>query len=123
MNNKILKELRRQRGLNQKELGKKIGISASTVGMYEQGRREPDHTILLKLSEFFGVSTDYLLSGEKTNSFDSLKREQLANEIFNNLAGQNALMFQADNMSKKDLKQLSDAIRRAVDIAISKGEG
>ncbi len=122
MNTKILRELRLQKGLNQKELGKKIGISASTVGMYEQGRREPDHSILLKLAEFFGVSTDYLLSGERNENLNYLQREQLSNEIFCNLAKQNALMFKEENMSEEDLNKLSDAIRRAVDIAVSKSE-
>ena len=34
--------LRRQAGMNQGELAKKLGISPSAVGMYEQGRREPN---------------------------------------------------------------------------------
>ena len=55
--------LRRQSGMSQKELAARMGISPSTVGMYEQGRREPDCTGLMKLAAIFGVSVDFLLGG------------------------------------------------------------
>lgn len=55
--------LRRQRGMSQKELAARLGVSPSAVGMYEQGRREPDCAGLLKLAEIFGVSVDLLLGG------------------------------------------------------------
>ena len=58
---KLLKKLREEKGLTQSELGKELGISPSTVGMYEQGRRVPDVPILKKMSAFFNVSIDYLL--------------------------------------------------------------
>ena len=59
------KELREKNQLTQAELSKHLKISPSTVGMYEQGRREPDIDTLKKLSDFFEVSIDYLLG--KTN--------------------------------------------------------
>ncbi len=40
-----------------------LQISPSTVGMYEQGRREPAAQMLVALSETFGVSIDYLVKG------------------------------------------------------------
>lgn len=55
--------LRRQRGMSQKELAARLGVSPSAVGMYEQGRREPDCAGLLRLAEIFGVSVDLLLGG------------------------------------------------------------
>ena len=56
-----LKELRTQRGLTQSELSKALNVSASSIGMYEQGRREPDNTTLKKIASYFNVTTDYLL--------------------------------------------------------------
>lgn len=56
-----LKELRTQRGLTQDELSKALNVSASSIGMYEQGRREPDNKTLVKIAAFFSVTTDYLL--------------------------------------------------------------
>jgi transcriptional regulator with XRE-family HTH domain len=56
--------LRRDAGWSQAELGKRLQVSASAVGMYEQGRREPSADTLVALSEIFGVTTDYLLTGK-----------------------------------------------------------
>lgn len=55
--------LRQGRGLSQAELARRLNISTSAVGMYEQGRREPSVDTLIALSQEFGVSLDYLLSG------------------------------------------------------------
>lgn len=56
--------LRLQKGLSQAELGRQLGVSASAVGMYEQGRREPSLDLVVHLARVFGVTTDYLLTGE-----------------------------------------------------------
>ena len=53
--------LRRRAGLSQSELARRLRISPSAVGMYEQGRREPAADTLVRLAEIFSVSTDYLL--------------------------------------------------------------
>ena len=37
-----IKRLRKERGLSQDQLAKILGVSRSTVGMYETGKREPD---------------------------------------------------------------------------------
>ena len=55
--------LRRTAGWSQAELARRLGISPSTVGMYEQGRREPDSQMLVALSSLFGVTLDYLVKG------------------------------------------------------------
>lgn len=58
----VLKNLRISQGLSQEELSKIVGVSKSTIGMYEQGKRMPkaDET-LTKLAEYFSVTVDYLL--------------------------------------------------------------
>lgn len=56
--------LRRNRSMSQLALAQALGVSASAVGMYEQGRREPPLETVVRLAELFGVSTDYLLRGE-----------------------------------------------------------
>ena len=45
------------------ELAERLAVSASAVGMYEQGRREPSAQMLVALAGVLGVSTDYLLTG------------------------------------------------------------
>lgn len=57
----MLRALRKNRGLSQSQLAEELGISKSSVSMYEQGNREPDLTLLKKIADFFEVETDYLL--------------------------------------------------------------
>lgn len=56
--------LRHSAGLSQQELAKRLHVSPSALGMYEQGRREPSITTLIALSREFGVTVDYLLLGK-----------------------------------------------------------
>ena len=60
-----LKELRERKGITQSELSRKMKVSPSTVGMWEQGRREPDYENLKQLARYFNVSIDYLLDNEE----------------------------------------------------------
>ncbi len=55
--------LRREAGISQAELARRLQVSPSAIGMYEQGRREPSAQMLVKLAQTFHVSTDYLLTG------------------------------------------------------------
>lgn len=61
-----LKELRKDYKLTQEQLGKKLGLSRSTIAMYETNASEPDFETLSKLADFFGVSIDYLLGKDTT---------------------------------------------------------
>ncbi len=58
---KRLKELRLEKGLSQKNLGKNLNLSHQTISFWENGSREPDLDDLLKIAKFFEVSIDYLL--------------------------------------------------------------
>lgn len=55
--------LRKKTGISQEQLARQINVCASAVGMYEQGRREPSIKLLIAISQVFGVSLDYLLTG------------------------------------------------------------
>ena len=57
--------LRREAGLSQSQLAEILKISPSTVGMYEQGRREPSAQMLVDLARTLEVSTDYLLTSSR----------------------------------------------------------
>lgn len=53
--------LRKERQMTQSDLAKAIHKTRSTVSGYETEGKEPDYEMLCSLSEYFGVSTDYLL--------------------------------------------------------------
>ena len=55
--------LRKNAGWNQAELARRLQISPSAVGMYEQGRREPSAQMLVDIARVFDVSLDYLMTG------------------------------------------------------------
>lgn len=61
-----IRELRKAKDLTMKQFGVLIGVSESTVSLYEREKREPDNAMLLKIADCFGVSVDYLLGREKT---------------------------------------------------------
>ena len=56
-----LKQLRKERKLLQKDIADFLNISKSAYGYYEQGRNEPDIQTIIKLTELYHVSADYLL--------------------------------------------------------------
>ena len=56
----MLKYLRSSHGISQAELSKAIGVSPSTIGMYETGEREPNFEIEEKIADYFNVSLDTL---------------------------------------------------------------
>lgn len=58
--NKI-KEQRVQLRLSQAELAKRVGVSRSTIAMWETGGSQPDNDALRRIADILGVSTDYLL--------------------------------------------------------------
>ena len=56
-----LKELRTEKNLTQEEVAKEIGTSQTNIGRWEKGLNEPSSSFVVKLANFFEVSTDYLL--------------------------------------------------------------
>lgn len=78
-----LQELREDRNVSRKELAAFLNISVSTLGMYEQGRREPNIDMLIKLADYFNVTLDFLV-GRSANNEDRknmLEALRLKNKI------------------------------------------
>ena len=76
MNNKFgdnLKKLRTDNQITQSELAKALGVSPSTVGMYETGEREPNFETEEKIADYFNVSLDYLRGKTDKQNPDNVK--------------------------------------------------
>lgn len=56
-----LRYIRRKNGLSQVKLAEMVNVEPSTIGMYEQGRREPDLQKLITFCNIFDVSSDYFI--------------------------------------------------------------
>ena len=73
--------LRKNVGMSQAELARALGVSPSAVGMYEQGRREPSAAGFVALAQVFGVTTDYLLTGNPRQPTDTDVLNQLVGRL------------------------------------------
>jgi len=66
-----IRRLRQERGMCQEELGRRVGASKQSVSNWENGNIMPSIDLLLRLADFFGVSTDYLLGRESFRTLDA----------------------------------------------------
>ena len=75
-----IKTLRTTNRLSQRELANRIGVGKSQISYYENGERFPSVDVLIKLSDVFRVTTDYLLgiSREKIINLSDLSDEDIA---------------------------------------------
>ena len=67
---KRLRELRKEKKLTQKQLGKMIGVQDSVISFYELGDRMPSPEIIVKLAKALHVSADYLMGLDKHGAVD-----------------------------------------------------
>ena len=61
VNGKRIKQHRKEAGLTQEALGKKLGVIKQTISSWENGISEPNSEMLTKIASIFNVPTDYLL--------------------------------------------------------------
>ena len=113
-----LRKLRKSRGFTQSQLAEKLEISASTVGMYEQGRRKPDSDMICKICSIFKVSMESFLGGVP------LEREvnDVIDEIAQTLKNQTGLMFNGTPMTKEEREKVAHAIEIAVAVTITNAQ-
>lgn len=62
---KGLRQIRKERNLNQLKVAMDLNISREALSHYENGKREPSIDFLNKLSKYFNVSIDFLMNGEE----------------------------------------------------------
>ncbi|WP_051412155.1 helix-turn-helix domain-containing protein [Halonatronum saccharophilum] len=71
-----LRELRERENLSQGELAKVFDISCMAISNYELSRRNPDLETLVKIANYFGVTTDYLLGRTDENKVSEVESHQ-----------------------------------------------
>ena len=60
-----LKRIRKQKGYSQLKVAMDLSISREALSYYENGKRSPDVDMLVKFSEYFNVSIDFIIKGEE----------------------------------------------------------
>lgn len=95
--NQKLKELRERNGWSQKELAKKLDVKQSTIAAYEAGRNEPKIDTLLRITDLFHVSLDYLFGRQDASGDNATLYEAIC-----------SLSERDRNILKKTVKAFSD---------------
>jgi len=108
-----LRGLREQSGNQQKDVAESLGISKQVYSNYELGKREPDYGMVVRIAEYFNVSTDYLLGKpdnpapySKTKKEPTL-RERVTQEI-------NSLL---DRVPDEKLDKVKALLQATIDVA------
>lgn len=108
-----LKSLRKKAGYTQGEFANVLGISASAVGMYEQGRREPDQKLLLKMAQTLEVSVDRLLGEE----ISEMELGEMIESVIDKMMVEYTLTHNGKKLGKEDMQSVAKAIRLGVEFA------
>lgn len=95
-----IKFLREELNMTQQELANKLNGAKSTVAMYEKGDRKPSMEILLRLSDIFDCSIDYILGKSDIRNPEELKNVKFAN----------ATGLDTEGLDKEDLEELQRQI-------------
>ena len=94
-----IKILREELNMTQQELADKLDGAKSTVAMYEKGDRKPSMEVLLKLSEIFDCSIDYILGKSDIRNPEKTDLDKLQ-------IGLSAKDY--SNISEEQLKQIEE---------------
>ena len=116
--NDMLKYLRVRDIMSQAELADKLGVSKSTVGMYELGKREPDFETLEAIADLFNVDMNFLLGkvGSELSPKDERDIAKDLNRIMTEIKkGNNGpLYYNGIEMDDASINLLQNAIEYAL---------
>ena len=105
-----IKQLRKQKGLTQKEMAEAVGVGVSTVAMWESGKRTPSFKLLNDLSDLFDKSIDYILGtsdDDRSPKLNNAQVEQLGTwEIQSELIDILRQYLQLDEYGKMNIRSL-----------------
>lgn len=73
--------LRKAKGISQEEFAEEVGVSRQAVSKWESGQSTPDLEKIIVMSDFFEVTTDYLLKGTEPETHPGQKNRALASSI------------------------------------------
>lgn len=103
-----LKSLRKKAGLTQKEIAEKLNIKQQSYSRWENSTSKPSRKTLEILSNFFNVSTDYLLGN--TNLKQKIPEgEELEKEL--DRAIDNSVGFEGEPVSDHDREVIKEVLR------------
>ncbi|MET1107725.1 helix-turn-helix domain-containing protein [Enterococcus faecium] len=97
-----IKKIAKQRGLNIKELSKRVGFGESTI--YKWKNQEPKSEYLKKVADYLDVSTDYLLGQTDTPTKTETSTKDLEEELKSNTY----LYYGGEKLTEEDKKEIEN---------------
>ena len=97
-----LRFLRNEKGESLEKIADYLSVTMQTISNYETGKRDMTPDTILKLSEYFGVSTDYLLGKSDIRN----PEEQIKNEF------QFAYHKETEGLSEEEIKEALEFYKR-----------
>ncbi|WP_425447733.1 helix-turn-helix domain-containing protein [Dethiothermospora halolimnae] len=110
----MLKCLRSNAGLNQKQLADILNISHQSISAYETNRREPDFKTLEKIADYFNVSIDFLLGRTDDPNLVKLEGQKLPKELIDLGVEYVTVLkeFKDKGLSPNDIKKIINIITK-----------
>lgn len=107
-----VQHLAKNQGLSVRELGNKLNIGPTTL--YKWKKQTPKSDILIKVADYFGVSTDYLL-GRSDDKYDLSPQEKIdigieAEKMMKGLNDEGSINFYGEPMSEEDKEATLSAL-------------
>ena len=104
--------LAKNQGLSVRELGNKLNIGPTTL--YKWKKQTPKSDILIKVADYFGVSTDYLL-GRSNDKYDLSPQEKIdigieAEKMMKGLNDEGSVNYYGEPMSEEDKEATLSAL-------------
>ncbi len=103
-----IRYLRLKNNLTSRELSKALNISESSISLYENGKRKPSIELIIKIADYFNVTTDFLL-GVSDNSLTNPKNNlntdfsEVLENIITSLNTQNYIIFNGKDVDDKTI--------------------
>ncbi|MBP3854925.1 MAG: helix-turn-helix transcriptional regulator [Ruminiclostridium sp.] len=92
-----IKTLRNQIGISQSDLARRLGVTKSAVNSWESRTNSPSLTYIIKLSQIFSVSTDYLLGVNERLTVDITDLDDNQKQAVQMIIR----LFEKDNLEKR----------------------
>lgn len=73
----FLKELRKEKQLTQEQLAEILGVTNRSISRWENGVNMPDFDLVIELANYYSVSIEEILDGERKNEMIGKKTEQM----------------------------------------------
>lgn len=112
-----LKMLRIKSGLSQVELAKAINVSPSAIGMYEQGRREPDFPTFLSICLVLGTTPNYILGQDKKFKPRLIEIDEVLAEFMAGIRKNTRLLCDGEPIDKATREKFALSLTTALEVA------